>query len=192
VALEAVVFDVGETLIDETRMWTQAAELTGVPAFTIMGVLGGLAERGEDHRRMWELLGVAQPDARWTPADWYPDAVPCIERLRAAGYRVCAAGNTRVSAEQTAAERLEVLGSSERWGVAKPEPAFFERVALAVGLDPAKIAYVGDRVDYDVLPALAAGMTAVHVRRGPWGYLQTPPATAIRIDSLDELPAVLP
>lgn len=190
-AVEAVVFDVGETLVDETMMWTQAAELTGVPAFTMMGVLGGLAERGADHQQMWKLLGVAQPDARWTSDDWYPDAAPCIERLRAAGYRVCAAGNTRASAEPTIAERVEVLGSSERWGVAKPEPGFFERVALAVELDAAKIAYVGDRVDYDVLPALAAGMTAVHIKRGPWGYLQEPPPAAIRIDSLDELPAVL-
>jgi hypothetical protein len=35
-------------------------------------------------------------------------------------------------------------------------------------------------------------MVAVHVRRGPWGYLQQPPPGAIRIRSLDELPAVLP
>ena len=35
-------------------------------------------------------------------------------------------------------------------------------------------------------------MTAVHIKRGPWGYLQQPPPEAIRIESLDELPAVLP
>jgi hypothetical protein len=35
-------------------------------------------------------------------------------------------------------------------------------------------------------------MVAVHIKRGPWGYLQEPPASAIRIRSLDELPAVLP
>ena len=34
-------------------------------------------------------------------------------------------------------------------------------------------------------------MVAVHIRRGPWGYLQEPPADAIRIASLDELPEVL-
>ena len=50
---------------------------------------------------------------------------------------------------------------------------------------------MGDRVDNDVVPALAAGMVAVHIRRGPWGYLHEPPAEAIRIHSLDELPAVL-
>ena len=50
---------------------------------------------------------------------------------------------------------------------------------------------MGDRVDNDVLPALEAGMAAVHIRRGPWGHLHEPPAAAIRIRSLDELPAVL-
>jgi hypothetical protein len=34
-------------------------------------------------------------------------------------------------------------------------------------------------------------MTAVHLRRGPWGYLHEPPATAIRIGSLDELEEAL-
>jgi FMN phosphatase YigB (HAD superfamily) len=50
----------------------------------------------------------------------------------------------------------------------------------------------GHRDDNDVAPAIAAGMTGVHIRRGPWGYLQESPAEAIRIASLDELPGVLP
>jgi FMN phosphatase YigB (HAD superfamily) len=54
-----------------------------------------------------------------------------------------------------------------------------------------RIAYVGDRVDNDVGPAVAYGMVGVHIRRGPWGYLQTPPDEAVRITSLDELPEVL-
>jgi hypothetical protein len=34
-------------------------------------------------------------------------------------------------------------------------------------------------------------MVAVHVRRGPWGYLHEAPDEAIRIDSLAELEEVL-
>jgi len=56
---------------------------------------------------------------------------------------------------------------------------------------PEELAYVGDRVDNDVLPALAAGLVAVHVRRGPWGRLQTTPAGVPTIDSLSELPDAL-
>jgi FMN phosphatase YigB (HAD superfamily) len=50
---------------------------------------------------------------------------------------------------------------------------------------------VGDRVDNDIDPAIAAGLVAVHIRRGPWGHLHPPPAQAIAIRSLDELPEVI-
>ena len=42
-----------------------------------------------------------------------------------------------------------------------------------------------------MLPAKAAGMVAVHVRRGPWGYLQDASAADVRVDSLAELPEAL-
>jgi len=191
VAVETVVFDVGETLVDETGMWTRAAEAAGVTPFTLMGVLGGLIARGEHHDEVWGILDVEHPASTWTDDEWYPDALPCIARLGAAGYRVCAVGNTPRFVEDDLRRHLEVLGSSESWQVWKPDPAFFERVIETVGAPPETICYVGDRVDNDVVPALAAGMAAVHVRRGPWGFLQEPPVAAIRIGALDELPAAL-
>ena len=121
-----------------------------------------------------------------------PDALSvAIEALRSRGLRVAAVGNTPAATEAVVGKHLEVLGSSERWGVAKPEPEFFDRIESALGLDSGEIAYVGDRVDNDVEPALAAGMVAVHIRRGPWGYLHEPPAEALRIESLTELPEAL-
>lgn len=52
-----MVFDVGETLIDETRHWTVLADAVGVPRLTFFAVFGSLIERGEDHRRIWSELG---------------------------------------------------------------------------------------------------------------------------------------
>jgi HAD superfamily hydrolase (TIGR01509 family) len=191
-AVTAVVFDVGETLVDETRMWERAADTAHVPRFTLMGILGGLAARREHHGRVWELLGVDQAPSSWDGGDFYPDALPCLERLRAHGYSVAAVGNTPQATEELLALHVDVLGSSERWGVSKPAPEFFDRILESLGCPPAGVAYVGDRVDNDVEPALRAGMTAVHVRRGPWGHLHEPPPEAIPIRSLDELPAALP
>jgi FMN phosphatase YigB (HAD superfamily) len=190
-ALKAVVFDVGETLIDETGMWERAADAAGVPRFTLMGVLGGLAARGEYHTDAWSLLGVEHPASSWVREDFYPDALPTIQVLRSRGLRVAAVGNTPAATEELLREHLEVLGSSESWGVAKPAPEFFERIVLATGLGAHQVAYVGDRVDNDIVPALAASMIAVHIRRGPWGHLHDPPAAAIRIRGLDELPEAL-
>jgi HAD superfamily hydrolase (TIGR01509 family) len=187
----AVVFDVGETLVDETGMWERAAEVAGVPRFTLMGVLGGLAARGEDHHRAWEILGVEDPRSTWTPDDFYPDALPCLAALRSAGHAVGAVGNTPECVEDDLRPHVDFVGSSGRWQVQKPAAAFFARVVEEAGVPAEQIAYVGDRVDNDVEPALAAGMVAVHVRRGPWGHLHEPPASAIRIRSLAELPAAL-
>jgi HAD superfamily hydrolase (TIGR01509 family) len=187
----AVFFDVGETLVDETGMWERAADAAGVPRFTLMGVLGGLAARGEHHDRVWELVGVEQPASTWEPHEWYPDAVPCLAALRSRGLVVGAVGNTPAATEDQLRGHVDVVGSSARWGVRKPAPEFFARIAAESGAAPEEIAYVGDRVDNDVEPALAAGMVAVHVRRGPWGHLHEPPAAAIRIRGLDELAGAL-
>jgi FMN phosphatase YigB (HAD superfamily) len=59
---------------------------------------------------------------------------------------------------------------------------------------PRDITYIGDSIDNDVLAALAAGLGAIHVARGPWGKVQArwPEARALRsIRSLVELPALL-
>ena len=86
---------------------------------------------------------------------------------------------------------IDVVASSASWGVEKPSPAFFARIVAETGLDASEIAYVGDRVDNDVVPAADAGMVAVHLRRGPWGHLQADwpevARAAIRIEGLEEL-----
>lgn len=191
--VRTVVFDAGETLFDETRMWERAADSAGVPRFTLLGVLGGLAARGERHSRAWELLGVEPGDGGGFRADeLYPDARPAIEELRGLGYALGAVGNTSVRIEPVLRDLVDLVGSSERWGVEKPSPAFFARLVEEAGCEPGEIAYVGDRIDNDVDPALAAGLVAVHIRRGPWGYLHEGRERAhLRIDSLAQLAAAL-
>ena len=209
--IRAAVFDVGETLVDETRQWAWWAERLDVPTFTLMALLGGVIERGEHHSRAFEIL---RPDAdiaalerrrseggdrfAFTADDLYPDALPCLARLKAAGYRVGIAGNQPESTEAAIASMgiaVDLLASSARWGVHKPSPAFFDRVAAELGLEPGEIAYVGDRVDNDVVPAAAAGMRPVFVRRGPWAYLQAGrailPRITVTVESLAELPDAL-
>jgi HAD superfamily hydrolase (TIGR01662 family) len=194
--VKAVFFDVGETLVDETRAFETLADAVGVPRLTFFGVLGGVLARGEQHGQLFELLGVEAPEWRgYERDDFYPDALPCLVELRRRGYRVGIAGNQPQSCEQflrDAEVEVDCIGTSAGWGVRKPEPEFFARVAAEAGADPGEIAYVGDRVDFDVVPARAAGMVAVHIRRGPWGYLQPGRDQAdVCIDSLVELPEAL-
>ena len=54
--IKAVVLDVGETLIDETRIWSRWADRLGVSRFVMMGALGGMAALDRSHREAFELV----------------------------------------------------------------------------------------------------------------------------------------
>jgi FMN phosphatase YigB (HAD superfamily) len=203
----AVVFDFGETLIDETRTWESWADWLGIPRLTMMGMLGwGAATDAQPS----EVVHLLRPDVDirsehakrraagipegFVAADLYPDAVPALQGLARVGCRLGVAGNQPAGTEdflRALPVELDLCVTSGTWGVSKPDPRFFARIAEALSLPAARIAYIGDRLDNDVLPALAAGMVAVHVRRGPWGYahaLRPQMAQAsLRIDSLLDL-----
>jgi FMN phosphatase YigB (HAD superfamily) len=128
-------------------------------------------------------------------SDLYPDAIPCLTALRERGYKVLIAGNQPLESEAALARLnvpVDLIASSAGWGVSKPDSKFFDKVIEVAGEVPGSIAYVGDRLDNDVLPTLAAGMKSVFVRRGPWGWMhaQLPEIERahIRIESLLDLP----
>lgn len=219
-ALEAVFFDVGETLVDETELIGGWADWLGVPRLTFFAavgaVLGGRGDRppaAGDRPVLREVVRLVRPEVDVVEAirgrtggrrvfsadDLYPDALPCLLAVRELGYRVGIAANQPAPAEEAVRASglpFEWLLISDIEGVSKPDPAFFERIQQVSGLPASSIAYVGDRVDNDVVPAVRAGMAAVHVRRGPWGVIQAewPEAAlaTLRLGSLDELPGRLP
>ncbi|HGO6126573.1 TPA: HAD family hydrolase [Burkholderia cepacia] len=111
---------------------------------------------------------------------------------------VAVAGLTRFTraARRWTPHNADIVASSASWGVDKPDARFFERIVVETnGIEPSRIAYVGDRLDNDVEPARRAGMVPVFLRRGPWAIIQSgsgrfaSPVHAI--DSLSALPALL-
>ena len=122
----------------------------------------------------------------------FPDTVPALRALRAAGVKLVAASNWDVSLhEQLERTGLEPLLdgalSSAEVGAPKPDPEIFVR-ALALAEVPAGAAlHVGDDVEADVGGALAAGLEPVLIDRD--GSLAPPPGVR-RIASLAELPAL--
>jgi len=199
-----VCLDVGETLIDETRIWSLWADELGVPRLTFLAALGSVIARGGEHRDVFPIFGADDWQLRMASVegayggfgvdDLYPDALPALAALRERGFRLSIVANQPASrAEELRAigVEAEIMAMSEQLGVAKPAPAFFARaLELMDSPDPADVAYVGDRVDNDLLPAMAAGMRAVWIRRGPWGVIQHPPdgiRAALTVGTLDEL-----
>ncbi len=213
-SIAVAAFDIGETLIDETRIWSRWADRLSVTRLTFLGVLGAMAAAGRPHRDAFEFfrpgLDIEAEMAAWAAEDptglrenfdgddLYADVPGCFAGLRDAGIAVVIAGNQPPQA-RAALEALDLgvehIVISADIGWAKPQPEFFAAVADVAGVEPDRIAYVGDRVDNDVLPARRSGMAAVLVRRGPWGYLQAEWPEAAQADhivaSLDALPALL-
>ncbi|MFB4265203.1 HAD family hydrolase [Nonomuraea sp. GTA35] len=210
--IKAVVFDVGETLIDETRIWSRWAERLGVSHFVLMGALGGMAALDRPHGDAFRLIrpgfDLETEEAAWErddpgglrnhfdADDLYPDVRAALSAIRAAGRQVIIAGNQpRRAYDALVAMDLpaDSVHTSEGWGVSKPEAGFFAKVAAVAGREPAEILYVGDRLDNDVLPAAAAGMRTALLRRGPWGYLHAERQEAQAADVIvDDLHALVP
>jgi HAD superfamily hydrolase (TIGR01549 family) len=197
-----VCLDVGETLIDETRVWTVWADVLGIPVMTFMAAFGAIVDRGRYHAEVFDLLGVPDPDryrdevARryggFQQVDLYPDVLRAIAALRATGHRVAIVANQPAVREpelRALGVTAEVMAMSDSMGVWKPDVEFFRRALQLMGdPEPGHVAYVGDRPDNDVAPSRAAGMRAVWLRRGPWGVIHdAAPGAHLVVGSLDEL-----
>lgn len=215
--IDAVVFDVGETLVNETSEYGAWADWLGIPRHTFSAVFGAVIASGRDHRDVFryfrsgfdldaersrrDMAGV--PDG-FGPVDLYPDARPAMAALRDAGYLVVLAANQPQRAHRILEALdlpVDLVTTSAALGVAKPDPAFFTHIISVCAdlgfpdITPERICYVGDRLDNDIVPAKRAGMRAAFVRRGPWGYLFADhPDTAeaeYHLDHLTDLPALL-
>lgn len=209
--IEAVFFDIGETLVSEGEIYGRWADWLGVPRHTFLTKLGAVLAQGGSHGDLFEYfrpgfdLGTEEkrraeagmPNG-FGPGDLYPDARACLAGLRALGVFVGVAGNQPVeAAAQFAALGLDadVVGISAVWGIEKPAPEFFARCVREAGRLPGEVLYVGDRIDNDVRPGLEAGLQVAFLRRGPWGHIQRDDEALercrFRLDSLAGLPALV-
>ena len=210
--VRAVVFDVGETLLDDSREWGAWADWVGVPRHTFSTVLGAVTAAGRNNAETFQyfrpgfdlaherqLREDAGRGEQIEDTDLYPDVRPNLAALRAGGLWVGVAGNQTPRAAQLLRALdlpVDYIGTSGEWGVAKPSQGFFEQVIEIAPGRPGEIVYVGDHRDNDVLPAKAAGLRVALIRRGPWGYLWADDPVVREnadwvIDSLAELPDLL-
>ncbi|MCX5407534.1 HAD family hydrolase [Streptomyces sp. NBC_00335] len=211
--IRAVVFDVGECLVDETREYGTWADWLGVPRHTFAAMFGAVIAQGRDYREVFQPFKpgfdlTAEREARaaagkpehFDESDLYPDVRPALAKLRADGLWLAIAGNQTVRAggilRSLFTEDVDLIGTSDDWGASKPDIAFFERVADVVPYSNDEILYVGDRVDNDLRPGQQAGMHTALIRRGPWATIQWDTEEAkklptFRVDSLLELPALI-
>ena len=135
--IDAVVFDVGETLVDETREYGTWADWLGVPRHTFSAVFGAVIALGMDYRDTFQYFrpGFSLDVERAQRADagqpeWfgeddlYPDVRPCLTALRDMGVWVGVAGNQTSRAGEILRKLdlpADLIATSEDWGASKPD-----------------------------------------------------------------------
>ncbi|WP_432135884.1 HAD family hydrolase [Streptomyces sp. bgisy154] len=211
--IRAVIFDVGECLVDETTEYGAWADWLGVPRHTFHAMFGAVIAQGRDYRDTFqefrpgfdlyaerEKRAAAGRPETFGEADLYPDVRDALAALRADGLWLGIAGNQTTRAgkilRELFATDVDLIGTSDDWGASKPDRAFFDRVAEVVPAEVGEMLYVGDRVDNDIAPARQAGMHTALVHRGPWATIQWRSEQAqklptFRIETLLELSGVI-
>lgn len=210
--IKAVVFDVGETLVNETREYGTWADWLGVPRHTFSAVFGAVIAQGMDYREAFQFFqpgfrldaertrraDSGQPET-FGERDLYPDARPAMEALRAMGVWVGIAGNQTSRAGDILRKLdlpADMIATSDDWNASKPDPLFFRKLLDAAPFGAGEILYVGDRLDNDLKPAKAAAMRTALILRGPWAYIweHHPDMSAAadwRMTTLAELPEIV-
>jgi HAD superfamily hydrolase (TIGR01509 family) len=216
ISVEMVFFDIGGVMYDDTvyaRSWMLALRESGASfsddefdaEYTATRAAQSGSFRGRLTRRfLGEETDVAAVEAlaakywAYPPTALYPDVVACLEALEGR-YRLGVIAN-QPSSVRSAMERdgltrfFEVWGVSDDLGLQKPDPELFSQVLSTAGVPPSRTVMVGDRLDYDVRPANAAGMRTIWVLRGEAPDDPTPEQLAepdASTTTLDPIPAML-
>ncbi len=96
--IEAVFFDVGGTILDESREFAAWADWFGVPRHTLSAVFGAVIARGLDYQETFRVFrpdfdltielerraAAGQPES-FAEEDLYPDARGCLDVLEGPG-----------------------------------------------------------------------------------------------------------
>jgi FMN phosphatase YigB (HAD superfamily) len=215
-AIEMVFFDIGGVMYSDT-IYTEAlrralrdlgADFTDQDFATEYG-LARAAQSGSFRRRMAiKFLGpgadvdglrdAAKRYWAYPPDALEPDVKPCLQAL-AGRYRLGIIANQPSQVRDAMArdgieEFFEIWGVSEDIGLEKPDPRLFAHVLYTAGVSPTHSVMLGDRLDYDVIPAKTSGMRAVWVLRGEAPTDPTGPQLAeadAAVHTLKEIPGVL-
>ncbi|MEX0800021.1 MAG: HAD-IA family hydrolase [Dehalococcoidia bacterium] len=133
---------------------------------------------------------------RLATADAFAEVRPVLDALHSR-YRLAVLSNSDDDFLHAALKRndldFDVVVTSEQAGAIKPNPAIFHHLAARLGLEPARILYVGDNPIPDVLGPRNAGMRVAWVVRTPQRRPSKVPPPDLRVRTLSELvPRLVP
>lgn len=174
--IQWIFFDVGSTLVDETKAYDHRARDmlagTDISFDTFHRKRIQLAQAGFDgNSEAIRFFGLHKTP--WPQEDeiLYADAFETLKQLKHRGYHLAILANQNPgTAKRLHAWGLldffEVIAASAELGVAKPDPEIFRKAMTMAQCPPEKALMVGDRLDNDIIPAKQLGMKTLWIRQG--------------------------
>lgn len=176
----------GHEIDDLLRHWA-AAFREFAPNLRELGLYEGYlksgeATRTEQMRRMLRLIEIENDELaaelsrsymerRNACLTLFPDALPVLDALRAAGYPMGLITNGPADIQRMEVETLDLgryfdpIYIEGEVGYGKPDPRVLKSAAAAVGQSPERILFVGNSYRHDIRPAIEAGWKTAWVRR---------------------------
>lgn len=191
-------FDMGSTLIDESACWRCRVEETvsgsGVSAERFLSAMGVHAKAGRDpYRYALREFGLAEKPWPLEQEKPYPEAAEVLLSLRKK-YRIGIISNQAPGLKNRLRQfglidLIDSVASSSDLGVEKPDKRLFLLALAQADCTPADAVMIGDRLDNDLAPARALGMSLVWIRQGFGGLgipnpTNTPDAVAHNLSGL--------
>ena len=125
-----------------------------------LGVTDGLDERAREYQKMWDAK-LARMEV-----DLIDGCRETLEELHSRGYKLGIASNRWGSPDallkrDSIADLFDCIEYTNVPGYKKPSPYMLVRAANELKINPLRIAFVGDMVEYDVAAAVRAGALPV-------------------------------
>lgn len=172
--------------VDEGELEHALADATRAGSWALDGPFEATAEASFERIKQFDaavLASLGHPDlpdevfrrveaAFLERSAWYifPDVLPAVEALGAAGVRLAVISNWLWGGQELLhslelARHFEAVVISARVGFNKPHPAIFEHALAAMHVAPADALHVGDSYAADVVGARRVGITPVLIDR---------------------------
>lgn len=171
-----IFFDVGSTLVDETKAYNhrirEAIAGTDITFEQFQEKRLEFAKQNvKSDLEALKFFGLPKPVWHREDEVPYPEAEEILQYLKSLGYKIGIIANQSFgTAERLAQWKLiqyiDVVAASAEFGVAKPDPAIFERAFKLAGCQPEEAVMIGDRLDNDIVPAKKLGLKAIWVKQG--------------------------
>jgi putative hydrolase of the HAD superfamily len=165
-----VFFDVGFTLIDETRCYEEHV----TQCTQKLALMGIHVTPEEYYGQMIQASKLAKPEWSYTGERRYPDTISTLEQLASRYHLGIIANQGTGLVERLVAHDIahyfDLIISSAEIGMKKPSPDIFTYALQQAHVSAQECLYIGDRCDNDIIPAKKLGFTTIRVRQGLGQY----------------------